>query len=158
MSRPVKWRKVEYVPQNVFFAPCPKRGCERWEEINLKVEELEAMRLKDVLGLTQEECAERMQISRQTFQNIIDEARKKVTTALLENKAISVGGGNYTKNVCHLTCLECGGETSAPYEERGVKCKHCGSENLVCTKKLGCNIRCQSDHSESGQSDSVPRT
>ena len=47
------------------------------EEIILKVEELEAMRLKDIEGLNQEQCAERMNISRQTFQLIIDEARRK---------------------------------------------------------------------------------
>lgn len=144
MSRPVKWRKVDYVPQDVFFAPCPKRGCERWEEINLKIEELEAMRLKDIEGLMQEECAERMQISRQTFQNIIDEARKKVTTALIEKKAISVGGGNYTKNVCHLTCLSCGKEINAPYEGREDRCKYCGSDQLVCKKKMGCQEKCES--------------
>ncbi len=43
----------------------------------MKVEELEAMRLKDIENLTQQECADLMGISRQTFQNIIDNARKK---------------------------------------------------------------------------------
>lgn len=142
MSRPVKWRKVEYIPQNIFFAPCPKRSCQKWDEINLKVEELEAMRLKDVEGLLQEECAERMQISRQTFQNIIDEARKKVTLALIENKAISVGGGTYTKNVCNLTCLACGENTPIPFEQPEKVCKHCGSHDLVCNKKMGCRVNC----------------
>jgi predicted DNA-binding protein (UPF0251 family) len=36
------------------------------------------MRLKDGENLSQEECAEKMQVSRQTFQLIIDEARKKI--------------------------------------------------------------------------------
>ncbi|MDI6880672.1 MAG: DUF134 domain-containing protein [Desulfitobacteriaceae bacterium] len=143
MSRPVKLRKVEYVPQGKFFAPCPKRGCERWEEVNLKIEELEAMRLKDIEGLTQEECAERMQISRQTFQNIIDEAREKVTSALMEDKAISIGGGNYTKNVCNFVCLSCGREVTSAFEKRDSTCRYCGSTQLVCNKS--CHNKCKNE-------------
>ncbi len=52
------------------------------KEIVLKVEELEAMRLKDIKGLTQQECADDMGISRQTFQNIIDSGRKKIDPGL----------------------------------------------------------------------------
>lgn len=143
MPRPVKWRKVEYIPQNKYFAPCPKGDCGKRGigEINIKVEELEAMRLKDIEGLTQEECAEKMQVSRQTFQNIIDSARLKVATALLEDKAISVGGGNYTKNICKFTCYSCGNEIFTNYETSVTKCKHCGSVNIKCAKK--CNIACE---------------
>lgn len=146
MARPVKWRRVEYVPVNKYFAPCPKGNCGHHsvlEEIQLKVEELEAMRLKDIEELNQEECAERMQVSRQTFQNIIDEARKKVATALIEDRAINVGGGNYTKNVCTLKCLSCGNETQSSFEENGRVCKKCGSKELVCDKKK-CSIECES--------------
>ncbi len=39
------------------------------EEITLKVEELEAMRLKDIENLHQIECAKLMNISRQNFSN-----------------------------------------------------------------------------------------
>jgi uncharacterized protein len=144
MPRPIKFRRVEYVPENKYFAPCPKGSCNRLgstEEIQLKVEELEAMRLKDIEGLNQEECAERMQVSRQTFQNIIDEARKKVATALVEDRAIYVGGGFYTKNVCTFKCLSCGDETLSTFEESGRTCKKCGSKNLVCNKN--CSIKCE---------------
>ena len=146
MPRPVKWRRVEYIPENKYFAPCPKGKCgcfEEIQEVQLKVEELEAMRLKDIEGLTQEDCAVKMQVSRQTFQNIIDEARRKVVTALIEDKAISVGGGHYTKNVCNFKCLSCGDETMTTFEERGRMCKHCGSEEVFCIKKK-CIIKCES--------------
>ena len=76
MARPTKFRRVEFFPENNYFVPWGKPKCEI-EEIVLKVEELEAMRLKDIEDLNQEECAEKMQVSRQTFQNIIDSARKK---------------------------------------------------------------------------------
>ncbi|AHF05934.1 DUF134 domain-containing protein [Desulfitobacterium metallireducens] len=137
MSRPIKWRTVEFVPENKCFAPCPKGNCDSCsdaKEIQLKIEELEAMRLKDIEGLIQEECAERMQVSRQTFQNIIDEARKKVTMALVEDLPIYVGGGNYTRNPCKFECLKCGKETVVSFEEEVKQCSHCGSENIVCYK------------------------
>jgi len=146
MSRPIKMRKVEYVPVNKYFAPCPKGNCGRLgdlEEVQLKVEELEAMRLKDIEELNQEECATRMQVSRQTFQNILDQARKKVSMALIEDRAISVGGGNYTRNICKLKCPHCGDETHVTFEESWKDCKKCGSEELVCDKKK-CSIECKS--------------
>lgn len=87
MVRPTKFRRVEFFPENTYFVPWGKPKCEI-EEIVLKVEELEAMRLKDIEELNQEQCAERMQVSRQTFQNIIDSSRKKIATALTEGKAI----------------------------------------------------------------------
>lgn len=147
MSRPIKWRKVEYVPENKYFAPCPKGNCGQLsdlQEVLLKVEELEAMRLKDIEGLNQEECAKRMQVSRQTFQTIIEQARKKVATALIEDRAISVGGGNYTKNVCNLKCTACGDETVITFEKswKKNKCQHCGAPELACDKE-SCSIECK---------------
>lgn len=145
MPRPVKWRRVEYIPENRTFAPCSKGNCacfEGIEEVQLKIEELEAMRLKDIEELTQEECAARMQVSRQTFQNIIDEARKKVVTALIQKRAITIGGGHYTKNICHFKCISCGYETKTTYEESGLVCHHCGSEHVECNRKQ-CNIKCE---------------
>jgi predicted DNA-binding protein (UPF0251 family) len=76
MPRPVKCRRVEFFPENTYFMPLGKRKCEV-EEITLKIEELEAMRLKDIEGLSQEECAERMQVSRQTFQNNHRQCKKE---------------------------------------------------------------------------------
>ncbi|WP_407306930.1 DUF134 domain-containing protein [Desulfosporosinus sp. SB140] len=145
MPRPVKWRRVEYIPENKYFAPCPKGKCDRLEgieEVQLKIEELEAMRLKDIEELSQEECAARMQISRQTFQNIIDEARKKVAGALIENRAITIGGGHYTKNVCNFRCISCGNEMNTTYEEQGPVCQYCGSHKIVCNKQQ-CITECE---------------
>ncbi|KUO59432.1 MAG: hypothetical protein APF84_07680 [Gracilibacter sp. BRH_c7a] len=137
MPRPVKWRKVEFIPESKYFVPCPKGKCannKEVQDIQLKVEELEAMRLKDIEELHQEECAERMMVSRQTFQNIIDEARKKVVTALIEGKAISVGGGHYTKHICKFRCPSCGDKNEMKFEERTKTCRCCGAEGLVCNK------------------------
>lgn len=143
MARPVKCRKVEFVPEHTYFIPTSKRKCEL-EEIVIKVEELEAMRLKDIEELNQEECAERMHVSRQTFQNIVDSARKKLAIALIEGKAINISGGNYTRNVCQFKCLSCNDTYEIRYEEDRSVCPVCGSHEVVCSKKSnfchrGCN-------------------
>lgn len=145
MPRPVKWRRVEFIPKNTYFMPCSRRSCGRIEgieEIQLKIEELEAMRLKDIEELTQEDCAASMEVSRQTFQNIIDEARKKIALALTEGKAISVGGGHYTKNVCKFRCMSCGDEMEASYEQNQKVCRHCGSTEIICNRKR-CYLDCE---------------
>ncbi len=134
MARPVKCRRVEFFPEDTYFMPIGKRKCDI-EEITLKVEELEAMRLKDIEGLNQEECAERMQISRQTFQNIIDSARKKVALALTQGHAINISGGNYTLGSCQFKCLDCGKVYKLNHEHDKHTCPYCESKEVVCEKK-----------------------
>jgi len=65
------------------------------DEVVLKVEEVEALRLKDYMGLEQEECAERMRVSRPTFQRILGEAHAKVADALVNGKTLRIEGGHY---------------------------------------------------------------
>lgn len=61
----------------------------------MKVEELESIRLKDQLRLSQEEAAERMGVSQPTFHRILSEAHRKIAEAFVEGKAIRIEGGNY---------------------------------------------------------------
>lgn len=134
MSRPTKFRRVEFFPENNYFVPIGKPKCDL-KEIILKVEELEAMRLKDIEELNQEECAKRMKISRQTFQNIIDGARKKVAIALTEGKAINISGGHYTTNHCKFKCMDCETMYHINYEQDKSSCPNCGSQRVICSKK-----------------------
>lgn len=134
MARPIKCRRVEFFPEDTYFIPLSKRKCEV-EEVVLKVEELEAMRLKDIEGLTQQECADRMHVSRQTFQNIIDSARNKVALALTQGNAIHISGGNYTLGSCPFKCLDCGETYILNYEKDRHVCPSCGSSQTVCEKK-----------------------
>jgi predicted DNA-binding protein (UPF0251 family) len=94
MSRPSKCRRVEFLPGVNYFKPAgiPLRDL---EEISMSVEEAEAIRLKDLEGLEQEQGAEKMNISRPTFQRILASARQKVADALLNGKAIRIEGGNF---------------------------------------------------------------
>ena len=58
------------------------------EKIALYRDELEALKLCDMDGLTQEEAGEKMGISRGTVQRLLSEARRKTATALAECKAL----------------------------------------------------------------------
>lgn len=142
MPRQKKLRKIDFIPEFRYFKPggIPKS---QLEEIQLKIEELEAMRLKDIENLSQIECAKRMEVSRQTFQIIIDNARKKITSALTMGKAINITGGTYTYFICNYKCSECGHEFKTPYEEDEV-CPMCKNESLECEKKEEfCKKTCQ---------------
>jgi len=58
--------------------------------IELSLEELEALRLKHVLGMDQNECALKMKTSQSTFQRILASAMKKASSALAEGKALKI--------------------------------------------------------------------
>jgi len=94
MTRPVKCRRIACMPGVTYFKPAgiPLRIL---DEVSISVEELEAMRLKDIEKLDQEQCAEKMDISRTTYQRVLSSARRKITEALTKGKAIKIEGGNY---------------------------------------------------------------
>ena len=58
------------------------------ERLPLAADELEAMRLCDLVGLTQAEAGARMGVSRATVQRTVKSARAKVTRALVEGAAL----------------------------------------------------------------------
>jgi len=97
-----------------FFKPAgvPLRAL---EEVQLSVEEFEAVRLKDLEGLEQEEGAEKMNISRPTFQRILASARQKVADALLNGKAMRIEGGSFAMALSQFKCLN-GHEWEVPFE------------------------------------------
>jgi len=94
MSRPQKCRRVEFMPGVTYFKPAgvPLRDL---EEVCMSIEEAEALRLKDLEGMEQEQGAEKMNISRPTFQRILASARQKIADAILNGKAIKIEGGNF---------------------------------------------------------------
>lgn len=114
MGRRQLWRKVSSIPQVNYFKPAGIRMAEL-QESRLLVEEAEAIRLKDLEGLEQEECAEKMNISRSTFSRLLDSARQKIADALLNGKAIRIEGGNFEMAVRRFRCLD-GHEWEVPFE------------------------------------------
>lgn len=94
MVRPRLCRRVGFNPNITYFKPqgIPLREL---EEIILAIEEYEAIRLKDLEGFDQEKCAKQMNISQPTFHRLILSARKKVSDAIVNGKAIKIEGGNF---------------------------------------------------------------
>jgi predicted DNA-binding protein (UPF0251 family) len=92
MGRQSLCRRVGFIPQVTNFTP---QGVSNSEEVRLTIEELEAIRLKDIEELELEDCAVEMNVSRTTFSRILDSARKSIADALLNGKAIIIEGGNF---------------------------------------------------------------
>jgi predicted DNA-binding protein (UPF0251 family) len=61
----------------------------------MQLDEYETIRLIDLEGLTQEECAEQMDVARSTVQGIYISARKKLADSLINGKLLLIEGGQY---------------------------------------------------------------
>lgn len=92
-GRPKKYRIVKTYPKISQFSPRGRPG--RPDEIELKVDEFEAMRLADFGNTSQKEAAKSMKISQQTFSRIIKKARRKIADGLINGKIIRIQGGVY---------------------------------------------------------------
>jgi len=114
MSRPPLWRRVDSIPEITYFKPAGI-PLAQLQEVRLSVEEAEAIRLKDIEKLEQEECAQRMSISRTTFARVLTLARQKVADALLNGKGIRIEGGNFEMTARRFRCVN-GHEWDVPFE------------------------------------------
>ncbi len=133
MSRPVKLRYVAQLPSTGFFRPMGIPGASL-QEVRLSLEEAESIRLKDLEGLEQEECAKRMHISRPTFHRILELARRKLADALINGKAIQIEGGNFGLPQSRFKCNNDGHEWNVPFETLArrlpLSCPVCASPNI----------------------------
>ena len=77
MPRPMKWRKVCSLPESSRFGPLDS-NVNGEDCVRMKVDEYETIRLIDLEGFTQEECAKQMNVARTTVQGIYAEARRKI--------------------------------------------------------------------------------
>ena len=89
MPRPRLCRRIQFNPNITYFKPqgVPMREL---EIIELTTEEVEALRLRNMKDLEQEEAAKKMNTSQSTFQRILSSAYKKITEALIGGKAIKI--------------------------------------------------------------------
>ncbi len=83
MPRPVKRRRVCEPPRNARFGPLDGAPA---ESVVLTVDEYETIRLIDLLGLTQEECAGQMGVARTTVQALYEAARAKLADMLVNGR------------------------------------------------------------------------
>ena len=108
MPRPCKRRRVCALPDRVRFGPMGTQATP--QSIHMTVDEFETIRLIDLEGLTQEDCAGQMEVSRATVQAIYGSARRKLAMVLVQGRELVIGGGDF---------ILCTGES------RGCGCGHC---------------------------------
>ena len=94
VPRPRKCRKVCCLPKSNLFGPVNALYNSN-NYIKMTVEEYETIRLIDLEGMMQEECADKMGVARTTVQRIYNDARKKLAQCLVEGKLLKIEGGDY---------------------------------------------------------------
>ena len=146
MARPVKLRCVSQLPSAGFFRPMGI-PVSILQGVQLSVEEVEAIRLKDLEDLEQEKCAEKMHISRPTFHRILESGRKKLADALINGKAIQIEGGNFGLPQSRFKCNNDGHEWDIPFEILSnmaqLSCPVCFSPNIQPTQPATFGFGCQ---------------
>ena len=93
MPRPCKRRRICALPDCGHFGPM--HGSTQPERIVMTLDEYETIRLIDLMGLTQEQCAKSMDIARSTVQSIYESARKKLAACLVNGAELLISGGDY---------------------------------------------------------------
>ncbi len=84
-----KRRHIRCSPNARYFKPqgIPIKNL---REIDLNMDELEALRLAHIEGLNQEQIGEKMNVSRQTIQRTLKTAMNKITRALVNGYALKI--------------------------------------------------------------------
>ena len=124
MARPPIPKRICKKPRYSAFAPMePVEAEDRGEPVVLTVDEYETIRLIDLEGISREECARRMSISRTTAQAIYNSARAKVARCLVHGLELHIEGG--------FVCI-CDGTAGCPnctrnQGEEQQECEQCGS-------------------------------
>ena len=131
MPRPLKRRFVRAEPNVTYYKP---RGVPIGTigEIVLTVDELEALRVKDHLGLTQKDAAKQLKVSQPTLHRILKSAHAKVAKALVNGNALRIEGGPIElPSVRWFRCFTCQHQWTEPFGTgRPGTCPHCQSHYL----------------------------
>ena len=93
MVRPTKPRRIKFSPNVTYFKPRAV-PLSILDEVDLGVDEIEAIRLCDFKQQDQVEAAKKMKVSQSTLQRILASAHKKIAEALIEGKAIKITKGH----------------------------------------------------------------
>ncbi len=130
MPRPRNERIVYEPPLFTEFKPVGIFGRDM-ERISLSLDEYEAFRLADLLGLSHEEASEEMEISRSTFTRMIEDARKKIARMIVEGKRLVIDGGSvhFRRNI--IRCMACGHMFKIEMQAELSGCPQCHSTDLI---------------------------
>ena len=131
MPRRKRHRTVSREPPIPIFKPAGVPAREL-EEILITVDEFEALRLADFMGLNQRDASVTMEISQPTFNRVLASARNKVATGLVRGCVLRIEGGRYilADGSGKLECVECGEPAESTEDEMEHVCVKCGSTRL----------------------------
>lgn len=129
MPRPENNRIVYEPPLFGEFKPVGIPG-KSLDQILLSLDEYEAIRLADFNGMSHEEAANEMEISRSTFTRLIEKARKKIAEFLVRGKILTIEGGSihFRNNI--IQCSDCGYMFKINMGQVLDQCPECHSRNL----------------------------
>jgi len=130
MSRPKKKRIVHKPPLFTSFKPIGVMR-DNLQPISMSLDEFEAIRLADYLGLEHSVAAEEMEISRSTFTRLIEKARHKISQFIINGKGLFIEGGNIHFRGNVIRCEDCGHMFNTNFEQPLNACPSCGSERLL---------------------------
>ena len=130
MPRPQFNRIVHEPPLFSSFKPIGVRGHDL-EQIILTLDEFEAFRLADQLGLSHALAANEMEISRSTFSRLIEKARKKVADFIILGRTLTIGGGTVHFRVNIIQCRDCGHMFKINFEQNITECPTCHSKRIT---------------------------
>lgn len=129
MPRKKKNRRIQVPPVIKGMSVYGVRG-RKSNEVILRLEEYEVIRLLDYENLTQEEAAVFMDVSRPTLTRIYEEARNKVATSFVEGRDLIFKGGDIYFEKNWYKCNSCKASFS-DYSDEIKKCPICSSEDLI---------------------------
>jgi predicted DNA-binding protein (UPF0251 family) len=130
MPRPKNNRIIHEPPLFTEFKPVGYPG-RALEQILLYLDEFEAMRLADFVGMSHEEAADEMGISRSTFSRLIEKSRKKIAEFIFQGRLLTIDGGNihFRRNI--IQCSDCGHMFNIKIDSTISECPECHSGNLL---------------------------
>jgi len=130
MSRPQKERIVHQPPLFSDFKPTGVK-INYLDKVSLSLDEYEAFRLADSIGLSHDEASNEMDISRSTFTRLIEKARSKIAKLIINGNALNIDGGNihFRKNI--IKCNSCGHMFNINIEKLVSNCPECNSKSLL---------------------------
>ena len=130
MPRPQYNRIVHEPPLFSDFKPIGVRG-HNLKPIILTLDEFEAFRLADQLGLSHALAADEMEISRSTFSRLIEKARKKIADFIIHGRLLTIEGGTVHFRANIIQCKKCGHMFKINFKQNIRECPECHSKNIM---------------------------
>ncbi len=135
MPRPRKKRTVRNLPKARGFRPIGIPA-HLIKNSKLSIDEYEAIRLVDYVGLNHKRASERMHISRPTLTRLLKSARGKMAIMLIEGRKLFLSGGDYSLRYSLLYCQKCQQyHRVSVQKEQNLTCPDCSCHDVQIVGK-----------------------